>query len=98
MPHVVREPGVLMGTRMAVFLALVHTVNDVLTAILGALLPTLQVRLAAGTATLAVLVAAFSVSSSVTQPLLGALAERFGHRTVAGLGVSLAAASLSLVA
>jgi FSR family fosmidomycin resistance protein-like MFS transporter len=68
MPHVVREPGVLMGTRMAVFLALVHTVNDVLTAILGALLPTLQVRLAAGTATLAVLVAAFSVSSSVTNP------------------------------
>ena len=42
MPHVVREPGVLSGTRMAAFLALVHAVNDVLTAILGALLPTLQ--------------------------------------------------------
>lgn len=97
MPHVVREPGVLSGTGMAAFLALVHAVNDVLSAILGALLPTLQARLAAGTTTLAVLVATLSVSSSVTQPLLGALADRVGHRTVAGLGVAVAAVSFSLV-
>jgi len=96
-PHVVRRPGVLAGTRIAVFLALVHAVNDVLTAVLGALLPTLQARFAAGTTTLAVLVAAFSISSSVTQPLLGALADRFGLRQVAGAGVALAAVSLSLV-
>jgi FSR family fosmidomycin resistance protein-like MFS transporter len=88
---------VLTGTRIAVFLALVHAVNDVLTAILGALLPTLQARFAASTTTLAVLVAAFSVSSSVTQPFLGALADRFGLRQVAGAGVALAAVSLSLV-
>lgn len=97
MPHVVRQPGVLAGTRIAVFLALVHAVNDVLTAILGALLPTLQARFAASTTTLAVLVAAFSISSSVTQPFLGALADRFGLRQVAGAGVALAAVSLSLV-
>lgn len=97
MPHVVREPGVLSGTRMAAFLALVHAVNDVLTAILGALLPTLQARLTAGTTTLALLVAAFSISSSITQPLLGALADRYGLRKVAGLGVALGAISLSLV-
>jgi len=97
MPHVVREPGVLSGTRMAAFLALVHAVNDVLTAILGALLPTLQARLAAGTTTLALLVAALSISSSITQPLLGALADRYGLRKVAGLGVALGAISLSLV-
>jgi FSR family fosmidomycin resistance protein-like MFS transporter len=82
---------------MAAFLALVHAVNDVLTAILGALLPTLQARLAAGTTTLALLVAALSVSSSITQPLLGALADRYGLRKVAGLGVALGAVSLSLV-
>ncbi|HEX2073358.1 MAG TPA: hypothetical protein VHF92_06200, partial [Geodermatophilus sp.] len=76
MPHVIQEPGVLNGTRMAAFLALVHSVNDVLTAVLGALLPTLQVRLAAGTTTLAVLVATFAVSSSITRSLLGALADR----------------------
>ena len=97
MPHVVREPGVLSGTRMAAFLALVHAVNDVLTAILGALLPTLQARLAAGTTTLALLVAALSISSSITQPLLGGLADRYGLRKVAGLGVALGAISLSLV-
>lgn len=97
MPHVVRQPGLLAGTRIAVFLALVHAVNDVLTAILGALLPTLQARFAAGTTTLAVLVAAFTISSSVTQPFLGALADRVGLRQVAGAGVALAAVSLSLV-
>ena len=97
MPHVIREPGVLNGTRMAAFLALVHAVNDVLTAILGALLPTLQTRLAAGTTTLALLVAALSISSSITQPLLGALADRYGLRKFAGLGVALGAISLSLV-
>jgi FSR family fosmidomycin resistance protein-like MFS transporter len=97
MPHVVREPGILTGTRMAAFLALVHAVNDILTATLGALLPTLQARLAAGTTTLAVLVAALAVSSSITQPALGALADRLGLRRVAGIGVALGAVSLSLV-
>ena len=97
MPHVVRQPGVLAGTGIAVFLALVHAVNDVLTAMLGALLPTLQVRFEASTTTLAVLVAAFSVSSSITQPLLGAVADRYGLRQVAGAGVALAALSLGLV-
>jgi FSR family fosmidomycin resistance protein-like MFS transporter len=97
MPHVIREPGLLTGTRMAAFLALVHAVNDALTAVLGALLPTLQARLGAGTTTLALLVAAFSVSSSITQPWLGAVADRVGMRMVAGAGVALGAVSLSLV-
>jgi FSR family fosmidomycin resistance protein-like MFS transporter len=97
MPHVVTRPGIVSGTRLAVLLALVHAVNDALTAILGALLPTLQARFAAGTTTLALLVAAFNVSSSVTQPVLGALADRAGLRQVAALGVGLTAVSLSLV-
>jgi hypothetical protein len=50
--------------RMAVLLALAHAVDDALTAVLGALLPTPQARLTASTTTLAVLVAAFNVSSS----------------------------------
>lgn len=96
-PHVIRQPGIVSGTRLAVLLALVHAVNDVLTSVLGALLPTLQARFAASTTTLALLVAAFSVSSSVTQPFLGALADRVGLRRVAGLGVALVAGSLSLI-
>ena len=97
MPHVISRPGVVHGTTMAVFLALVHAVNDFVTASIGALLPTLQARFAASTTTLAILVAVYSVSSSATQPFLGALADRWGLRRVAGAGVALAAAALSLL-
>ncbi|MFC0680317.1 MFS transporter [Lysobacter korlensis] len=93
----IRRPGILTGTNIAAFLAVVHAVNDALTAVLGALLPMLHARFAASTTTLALLVAVWSVSSSVTQPFLGALAERIGLRRVAAIGVALAAISLSLV-
>jgi hypothetical protein len=33
----IRKPGILGGTTLAVFMTLVHTVNDAMTAILGAL-------------------------------------------------------------
>jgi hypothetical protein len=36
MPHTIRKPGILGGTTLAVFMTLVHTVNDAMTAILGA--------------------------------------------------------------
>ncbi len=61
--------------------------HDAITAILGALLPTLQERFEVGPTTLALIVAVFWISSSVTQPLLGSLAEDIGLRTVAALGV-----------
>ena len=97
MPHEIRTRGILEGTSLAVFLALVHTVNDAITAILGALLPTLQERFEVGPTTLALIVAVFWISSSVTQPLLGSLAEDIGLRTVAALGVLASAVFLSLV-
>ena len=97
MPHVVTRPGRLYGAPLAVLLAVVHGVNDALTAILGALLPALQVRLDVGPATLATLVAVFAISASASQPTLGALADRFGLRRFAAVGVGLAAVSLSLV-
>ena len=96
MPHVVRRRGVATGARLAVFLALVHAVNDVLTAVLGALLPTFEARFAISATTLALLVAVFTVSSSLTQPILGALADWLGLRRVAAAGVVTAAVSLSL--
>ncbi len=97
MPHVIRKAGVLGGTGLAVFMALVHTVNDAITAILGALLPTLQERFDAGPALLAVIVAVFWISSSVTQPVFGALGEDIGLRVIGSLGVLMAAAFLSLI-
>ena len=97
MPHVVAKRGVLEGTALAVFLAFVHTVNDAITAILGALLPTLQERFDASPTVLALIVATFWIASSVTQPLFGSLAEDLGLRLIGALGVVLAALFLSLI-
>jgi len=97
MPHELRKQGLLKGTALAVFLALVHTVNDAITAILGALLPTLQERFDTGPTVLALIVAVYWVASSVTQPLFGALAEDVGLRLIGALGVVFAAIFLSLL-
>lgn len=97
MPHVITRPGYLAGTWIAILLALTHAVNDTLTAILGALLPTLEVKFSASPLMLASLVAVFSVSSSASQPVLGAVADRIGLRQVAAIGIAMAAVTLSLV-
>src|SRR3712207_2380540 len=78
MPHVLAKRGVLQGTGFAVFLAFVPTVNDAITAILGARLPTLQERFDAGPTLFALVVAVYWVASSVTQPLFGSRADGFG--------------------
>ena len=97
MPHIIRKPGILGGTTLAVFMTLVHTVNDATTAIVGALLPTLQVRFDAGPTALALMVAVFWIASSITQPVFGALGEDVGLRVIGCLGVLLASAFLSLI-
>jgi len=97
MPHVVRTRGILEGTALAVFLAVVHSVNDAITAILGALLPTLQERFDASPTLLAAIVATYWIASSVTQPLFGALAEDLGLRVIGAMGVIFAALFLSLI-
>jgi MFS transporter, FSR family, fosmidomycin resistance protein len=97
MPHIIRKPGILGGTTLAVFMTLVHTVNDAVTAILGALLPTLQVRFDAGPTALALMVAVFWIASSVTQPVFGALGEDVGLRVIGCVGVLMASTFLSLI-
>jgi FSR family fosmidomycin resistance protein-like MFS transporter len=97
MPHIIRKPGILGGTTLAVFMTLVHTVNDAMTAILGALLPTLQVRFDAGPTALALMVAVFWIASSVTQPVFGALGEDVGLRLIGCVGVLMASTFSSLI-
>jgi MFS family permease len=97
LPHVLRKRGVLEGTALAAFLALVHTANDAITAILGPLLPTLQERFDAGRTLLALIVAVYFVASSVTQPLFGSLAGDLSLRAIGALGVIFAAIFLSLI-
>ena len=97
MPHVLAKRGIFEGTALAVFLALVHTVNDAITAMLGALLPTLQARFDASPTVLALMVATFWIASSLTQPVFGALAEDVGLRVIGALGIVGASLFLSLV-
>lgn len=88
----------LAGGGLAVFLTAVHATNDAFTSMLAALLPTLQLQFGLSETVLALLVATLSFSSSVTQPLFGALADRLGRRLVGALGVILSSSLLSLMA
>jgi len=76
----------------------VHATNDALASMLSALLPTLQLRFGLTETVLAVLVATLSFSSSVTQPLFGALADRYGRRLMAAVGIGTSSVLLSLIA
>lgn len=87
----------LAGIGIVLFLALTHLVSDAVAGMFSALLPMLQDKFDLRTGTLAVLVALMVLSSSLTQPFFGALADRLGRRKVGAAGVVLNAALLSLV-
>lgn len=75
-----------------------HVANDALTSMLSGLLPLLQARHGLTDTTLALLVAALALSASATQPLLGAVSDRFGARRVAAIGTTFGISMLSLLA
>jgi len=82
---------------VAALLARAHLAGDSLNSMLSALLPTLQERFGLSATALALLVATIWFSSSMTQPLFGALSDRVGRRVVGSLGVILNTALLSLI-
>ena len=82
---------------MIVLFAATHIFSDAITNMLSALLPTLQVLYGLTETTLALLVAALSLSALVMQPLFGALADRFGRRRTAAIGVILNGILFSLL-
>lgn len=88
----------LGGVGLTSLLIAAHMTNDAFASMLAALLPTLQVRFGLSETILATLVATLSFSSSVTQPVFGALADRWGRRVVGALGVMASAGLLSLMA
>lgn len=88
---------VLSGISLPLFLTLAHSTNDAFTSILAALLPSLQVRFSLSETVLALLVAMLSFSSSVLQPVFGAVADRYGKRLVAALGILTSSSLLSLI-
>lgn len=88
----------LGGVGITSLLVAAHATNDAFASMLAALLPTLQVRFGLSETILATLVAALSFSSSVTQPVFGALADRWGRRVVGAVGVIASSSLLSLMA
>ena len=87
----------LTGVGLSTLLIAVHATNDAFSSMLAALLPTLQFRFGLTEATLALLVATLSFSSSVVQPFFGALADRLGRRLVGALGIITSSSLLSLM-
>ncbi|HEX5826524.1 MAG TPA: MFS transporter [Candidatus Limnocylindrales bacterium] len=85
------------GAAVAGIMAVAHVANDAMTSMLSGLLPSLQVRLGLSEAVLAMLVATLAFSSSVTQPLFGALSDRFGARRVAAAGTAFGVSMMSLM-
>ena len=83
---------------LSALLVVVHATNDAFAGMLSALLPTLQVRFGLSETALALFVATLSFSSSVTQPLFGVLADRWGRRRMAAAGVMTSSSLLSLMA
>ncbi len=88
---------VLTGGALAAFLTVGHTTIDIFPSMITALLPLIQARFRLTETVLAFLVATLAFSSSLIQPLVGALADRLGRRRVGALGLILTAALLSLV-
>ena len=96
-PMVSSRRVLLTGGGLAGFLTLIHTAIDTVSSMLTALLPTIQVRFGLTESALALLVATLSFSSSVMQPLFGALSDRLGMRLVGALGIIANAVLLSLI-
>lgn len=92
-----RRPTLLAGSGLLAFLTFAHLITDALTSVLSALLPTLQERFGLTETGLAVLVATLWSSAALSQPVLGAVADRFGSRRLAAAGMLLATVLLSLI-
>src|SRR5690625_107428 len=92
-----RRPAALAGSSLLILLVVAHAINDSFSGMLAALLPTFQVRFGVSEAVLAALVGTLSFSSSVMQPLFGAVADRLGRRAVGAGGVVTSSALLSLM-
>ncbi len=88
----------LGGLNLAFLLMAAHATNDAFTNVLPAFLPTLQLRFGVGEAVLATFVAVVSLSANVMQAFLGALADRWGRRRSAALGLMGGSVLMSFIA
>lgn len=82
---------------MAAFVAVAHWTNDCYASFLSPLLPRLMGKLGLSIALAATLATALSLASSVLQPFLGYLADRYGRKPFVALGPLLSGVFLSLI-
>lgn len=95
-PGSVGRAGAASAARgVPALLSTAHLFNDAYTSILPALLPVLGLRFGLGGGALGLLVALFSLSSSLPQPVFGTLADRVGRHRVAAAGLATSAGFLS---
>lgn len=97
MSRVAVRRTVLGGSGLAFLLTGAHAVNDAFANVLPVFLPTLQARFGLGEAVLAGFVALISFSSNVLQPVAGAIADRWGRRRAAALGITVGSLLMSLL-
>ncbi len=88
----------LTGLSLAILLTLSHAANDAFTNVLPVFLPIFQERFSVGEALLATLVAVISLSSNVMQVFMGAIADRWGKRRSAALGLIVGSILMSFLA
>jgi FSR family fosmidomycin resistance protein-like MFS transporter len=96
-PGLPRSRLVGPGIRIAVMVAVAHALNDAYAAFLHPLLPRIMDRLGLNIALAATLATAFSVASSLVQPVAGYLADRFGRRLLVVVGPVISGVFLSLM-
>lgn len=92
------KTGMGTGAGLTALLALAHAANDAYSNVLPAFLPTLQARFGLGEAALAGFVALVSISSNVLQASAGAVADRWGRRRAAAVGLLAASVLMSFLA
>jgi FSR family fosmidomycin resistance protein-like MFS transporter len=86
-----------VGVGLVGLLALAHLAVDAVTAILPALLPALQDMFGLSESALAALVSLQWLCTSLSQPALGSLADRYGPRRVGAVGLLLSVVLTALV-
>lgn len=86
------------GLNLAILLTVSHAANDAFSNILPVFLPIFQERFGLGEALLATFVAVVSLSSNVLQVVMGAVADRWGKRRSAALGLIVGSVLMSFLA
>jgi len=85
------------GLRIALVVACAHTLNDVYASFVPPLLPRIMGEMGLSITLAATLAVAFSIASSLPQPLFGYLSDRFGRRVFVVAGPIVSGVFVSLI-